>query len=319
MKALSFGDISIEPGEARRGKLGSIYLFDGTRVDLPLMAVRGKLDGPVFWMSAAMHGQELSGIGVIWEIMKQHIDPNTLRGTIVAAPLLNPLSFSGGTYFTPQDGYNMDHVFPGNPKGGLTDRLVSFVVEEGIKKADYLIDFHCNPEPAICFSKTVGPIDREPGRTSMKMAEAFGISNFQEDCSPSTGVHTGTMDEAAALMGKPMIGIELIPWWRISPLMVKVGVRGTLNVLKMLGMIDGAAREAGRHPDHSGLSGTRIPFIRSGWNGEDDQAASGAVEEGRADLPGGRQFRRPGGGYRQPARWLAGGLPDVVQQRGVFR
>ena len=54
MKALTFGDISIEPGEAKRGRLGSIYLHDGTRVDLPLMAVRGNLDGPVFWMDAAM-------------------------------------------------------------------------------------------------------------------------------------------------------------------------------------------------------------------------------------------------------------------------
>lgn len=239
MKALTFGDISIEPGETRRGRLGSVYLFDGTRVDIPLAAVRGKQDGPVFWLSAAMHGQELSGIGVIWEVLKQ-LDPNTLRGTVVAAPLLNPLSFSGGTYFTPQDGYNMDHVFPGNPKGGITDRLVSMVVEEGIKKADYLIDFHCNPDPAMCFTKVVGPIDSEPGRTSMQMAEAFGISNFQEDCLPSTGVHSGTMDEAAALLGKPMIGIELTPWWRISPLMVQVGARGTLNVLKTLGMIDGA-------------------------------------------------------------------------------
>ena len=240
MSTLSFGDITVEPGETKRGRLGSIYLFDGTRVDLPLMAVRGKKDGPVFWMSAAMHGQELSGIAAIWEIMKKHINPAELRGTIVAAPLLNPLSFGGGTYFTPQDGYNFNRVFPGSPKGGLTERMVNFVVEEGIQKADYLLDFHCNPDPAICFSIVMGPSNQEPGLASLKMAEAFGVTVIEAEPSSETGVRSGTMSETASEMGKPMIVVELIPWWRITPLAVQVGVRGALNVLKSLGMIDGA-------------------------------------------------------------------------------
>ncbi len=239
MKTLTFGDITVSPGETKRGRLGSIYLFDGTRVDLPLMAVRGKKDGPVFWMSAAMHGQELSGIAAIWEIMKQRIDPEELRGTIVAAPLLNPLSFGGGTYFTPQDGYNFNRVFPGSPKGGLTDRMVNFVVEEGIKKADYLLDFHSNPDPAICFSILLGPTDKEPGRTSQAMADAFGVTTIEVTPKLEEGIRSGTMSETALQYGKPMIVVELIPWWRITPLAVQVGVRGALNVLKTLGMIDG--------------------------------------------------------------------------------
>lgn len=265
MTNLSFGDITVAPGESKRGTLGSIYLFDGTRLDLPLAVVRGQKDGPVFWLSAAMHGQELSGIAAIWEILKKHIDPGTLRGTIVAAPLLNPLSFGGGTYFTPQDGYNFNRVFPGSPKGGLTERMVNFVVEEGIKKADYLLDFHSNPDPAICFSIVMGPTGSEPGKTSLKMAEAFGVTMIETAPFAETGVRSGTMSETASEMGKPMIVVELVPWWRITPQAVRVGVRGALNVLKTLGMIDGTVEKQDEVPVIPGvLSRTQLLADRGG-------------------------------------------------------
>ena len=238
MKAFSIGNIAAEPGSVARGRLGSTYLSNGTEVEIPLMVVNGALDGPVLWLSAAMHGQELSGMEVIWDLVHKHLHPSRLRGTVVAAPLLNPLSYAGGTYYTPQDGYNINRVFPGDPKGLTTQRLASLVLEEGIRKVDYLIDFHANPDPAMCFAIIKESQDRGVWDEARAMAKAFGITTV-EMVLKLEAHRTGTMIDTANSLGKPALVIELTPWRRVSPVSVRVGVRGALNVMKTLGMIDG--------------------------------------------------------------------------------
>lgn len=240
--AFSIGTMTAEPGTVARGKLGSLYLSDGTQVDIPLMVVHGAHDGPVLWLSAAMHGQELTGIGVLWELFHNRLNPQTLKGTVVMAPLLNPLSFNGGTYFTPQDGYNINRVFPGDPHGLTTARLAHMVLEEGIKKVDYLIDYHCNPDPAMMFSIVKESSDQATWEASRGMAAAFGITTV-EMVLKYEAHRTGTMTDTAIQMGKPSLVIELTPWRRIGAQGVEVGARGALNVMKKLGMLSGEQEE----------------------------------------------------------------------------
>ena len=237
MNTFSIGNISVSPGEKAKGKLGTFYLSDGTAVDIPLMVVKGEKEGPVLWLSAAMHGQEMSGIPVVWEIIKERVIPQTLCGTVVGAPLLNPFSFNGGTYFTPEDGYNVNRVFPGDPNGLLTHRLASLIFEEGVKQCDYLIDLHCNPAKAMYFSIIKGAEGEETFEKSKVLAKAFGITTI-EMILEHEAHRTGTMGDEAGKIGKPGLVIELVPWRSISKEAVQVGVRGVLNVMKTIGMID---------------------------------------------------------------------------------
>jgi len=240
MSDLTFGDMQLKPGEVCRGALGSFYLADGSRVNIPVIALQGLNPGPILWLDAAMHGQEMSGIPVIWEVIKEHLDPRDLRGTVVGIPIINPFSFNGRKYYTPEDGYNINRVFPGDPNGLLTHRLANLVFEEGIKKSDYIIDFHCNMASAMCFTI----IDEPTGIPApvydqyASMAQAFGITIIEAKLEHESH-RTGLMSVEAELLGKPVITLELVPWRRIDPLAVEVGVRGTLNVMKSLGMIDG--------------------------------------------------------------------------------
>lgn len=238
MKKFTIGDIDLNPGDLEYGKLETFYLSDGSQIDIPLMAVRGKQEGPVLWLGAAMHGQELSGIPVVWEIIKERVDPEKLRGTIVGAPLLNPFSFNGRTYYTPEDGYNVNRVFPGDSEGLLTHRLAHTILEKGIKKCDHVIDFHCNMASAMHFTIVQETGNKEAYKQSVDMAEAFGITNI--DMKLKHEAHrTGTLSQSTGEAGIPHITLELIPWRAIDPEAVKVGVRGVLNVMKHLNMIDG--------------------------------------------------------------------------------
>lgn len=264
MNSFKIGDVSIRSGERVKGKLGTFYLSDGTAVDIPLLAVRGKQEGPILWISAAMHGQEMSGIPIVWKIVNEIIDPEKLRGTVVGAPLLNPFSFNGRTYYTPEDGYNINRVFPGDPNGLLTHRLANLVFEEGVKKCDYLIDFHCNVASSMYFSIIKGKEGEETFKQSRMMAEAFGITTV-EMILEHEAHRTGTMTDEAGKIGKPALVIELTPWRAISQNAVEVGLRGALNVMKALGMIDGEIEpQEGVHVIEGKLSRTEINANRGG-------------------------------------------------------
>ncbi len=259
-----FGDIEINPGERKRGTLATFYLSDGTPVNIPLMALRGEQDGPKLWVSAAMHGQELSGIPVVWEILKERIEPESLRGTVVGAPLLNPFSFNGRTYFTPEDGYNVNRVFPGDPNGLLTHRLANRIHEEGVKKCDYLIDFHCNIHSAMYFTIIKGTEGDPAFERSKEMAEAFGITTI-EMILKHEAHRTGTMSDAAINEGKPTLVLELVPWRSIDDQAVEVGIRGVMNVMKLLDMIDGEIEPQSEIEVLDGrLSRTEINTTRGG-------------------------------------------------------
>ena len=234
---MEVGNLEVAPGNVEKGHLGTFYREDGAAVEIPLIVVNGAEDGPILWLSAGMHGQELSGVGVIWELVKERIDRSKLHGAVIAVPFMNPFSFTGGTYFTPQDGLNLHSAFPGDPEGSLTERLANLVYEEGIKKADVVIDLHCNPENAMMFTYAFDPDDQGVGLEGYKLAKAFGITTVDDKPKPE-GVSADIQDVAYHL-GIPSFLVELTPYYSISPEAVAIGVRGVLNVMKTIKMIEG--------------------------------------------------------------------------------
>jgi predicted deacylase len=237
MKTLKVGNLEVPPGSREKGRLGTFYREDGAPVHIPLIVINGTEDGPTLWLSSGMHGQELSGVGVIWELVKERIDPSKLHGAIIAVPFMNPFSFTGGTYFTPQDGLNLHNSFPGDPEGSLTERLANLVYEQGIKKADVVVDLHCNPENAMMFTYAFDPDDEGVGKQGYELAKAFGLTTV--DDAPKAEGMSADIQDVAYHLGKPSFLVELTPYYSISPQAVAVGVRGVLNVMKTLKMIEG--------------------------------------------------------------------------------
>ncbi len=232
----AIGDVRVAPGEVGRGALWEVWLPDSTRVPLPLMVINGRHDGPTLWLSAAMHGPEISGVEVIRRLMREMIDPAMLRGRVVAAPILNPLAYQAHVMNTPQDGYNLNRVFPGGPML-LSQRLAQAIFERGVMHCDYVIDFHANPNPALMFS-IVKQAEGRVGEESAMMAGAFGLTTIHLVLSNEPH-RTGTMTDAAMRAGKPALTLELVSWRRIEEPAIQAGVRGTLNVMKRLGMLTG--------------------------------------------------------------------------------
>jgi predicted deacylase len=237
MTTVNIGNLAVKPGEIGFGSLGEIFLPDSSKVSIPLIVVNGLEKGPTLWISSTMHGTELTGAEVIRRLTRELISPKSLRGAIVALPIVNPLAFNYHMMNTPQDLYNLNRVFPGSPTGLTSSRLANLLVREGISKCDYIVDFHANPGPAMCFG-IIKKFGRDIDMKAMAMAKAFGITLIQIEHRYESH-RTGTIIDAAADLGKPALVVELLYWRRIDSAAVDVGVRGLMNIMKHLGMLEG--------------------------------------------------------------------------------
>lgn len=265
MGTVRIGGIAAAPGETKFGRLGKLELPDGTEISVPLIVANGQHEGPKLLLTAAVHGTEITGSEVIRRLTRELLDLRQLRGTIVALPIVNPLAFHQSMMNTPQDLFNLNRTFPGVERSLTSFRLAHLVTNEALAKCDYLIDFHANPSPAMCFA-IVKSVSERVDKPSEDMARAFGITTIWMK-KEHEHHRTGTINETAGELGKPSITVELIYWRRIEEKGVQVGIRGTLNVMKRLEMIDGAIEKQPGYEslNQEGLTRIELTANRGGF------------------------------------------------------
>ena len=61
-------------------------------MSLPLLLINGVADGPRLYLGAAIHGDEVSGIEILFQACAQ-VRPDNLAGSIVCVLVQNPLAF----------------------------------------------------------------------------------------------------------------------------------------------------------------------------------------------------------------------------------
>jgi predicted deacylase len=60
----------------------------GGPIDIPLIVLNGRDDGPALWIDGAIHGDEHEGPISIFRLVEQ-VDPRALRGAVVVVPVVN--------------------------------------------------------------------------------------------------------------------------------------------------------------------------------------------------------------------------------------
>ena len=86
---LTLGTAQAERGKITYGEYDLVRHPVGGMDKLPVIIAQGASDGPVFWITAGIHGIEHAGIQVIHRLITPEL-VGSLRGTIVAIPALNP-------------------------------------------------------------------------------------------------------------------------------------------------------------------------------------------------------------------------------------
>src|SRR6056300_1638496 len=99
---------------------------------LTLRVIRGKKDGPVVFISAAIHGDELNGIEIIRRFRMLSI-LRRLKGTVILVPIVNVYGIMTLSRYLP-DRRDLNRSFPGSEKGSLAGRVAKIFFDQIVSK-----------------------------------------------------------------------------------------------------------------------------------------------------------------------------------------
>jgi len=131
---------TILPGESKTINMEIARLHTMTKLKIPIIVERSKLDGPVVLFTAGLHGDEINGIEIVRQLIVRKIN-KPKRGTIICIPIINVFGFVNQSREFP-DGRDLNRVFPGSKAGSLASRFAYYLIKEVVPKVDYCIDFH---------------------------------------------------------------------------------------------------------------------------------------------------------------------------------
>jgi predicted deacylase len=226
--SFSIGDLDVTAGRSAIGELPVSRLVTGTRISIPVNVFHGRQDGPVIWLSAAVHGDEIGGVEIIRRALGS-IDPRTLAGTIVAVPIVNVHGFLNGDRYLP-DRRDLNRSFPGSPNGSLAARIAHLFMTEIAARSDVGIDLHTGSDHRTNLPQIRADLDDARTRD---LAIAFGAPFMMH-----AKLRDGSMRAAATTKGATVLLYEGGEAWRFDRPAIDAGVAGIGRVLTRLGMVE---------------------------------------------------------------------------------
>ncbi len=230
-KDIIINDDIIKQGERKHIHLEIARLYDSTEMSLDIEVTRGKEDGPVLFLSAAAHGDEINGTEIIRRILASQ-SLNDIKGTVIAVPIVNAYGFNTKSRYLP-DRRDLNRCFPGSSEGSLAARLADVFIRDVVDQSTHGIDFHTGainrtnwPQIRACLDDT----------EVSKMAKDFAapvILNEQ--------LREGSLREYCYNNNVPIILFEGGEALRFQKNAIQSGFDGTLRVMAGLGMIDPSA------------------------------------------------------------------------------
>lgn len=258
MSQVKIAEVEAKAGDKTFGYLAIARLANGADLKLPVHILAGQKPGPTLTLIATQHGNEIGPIGSFKRLVAE-IDPKQLAGNVILIPVANPIAFDMRHRSTWVDALysgstgNMSRLWPGNPKGFLTERMCAAIVEEVISKSDYNIDFHGSTTASISiyYSYLMRGED-ELSRKARDMTIAFGMELIMRRPPRHPGSPGRTLsDYIYEDLKIPCLCCEIGHFWGLGPEreerpheelrrdMVEVGFTGATNVMKLLHMIPG--------------------------------------------------------------------------------
>lgn len=226
---ITIGKVTVSPGRKVRIELPFAHLPSGTEASLPIAVINGRTSGPNIWVSGGIHGDEINGVEVVRKVMKA-LDAKSLRGAVIAVPIVNPLGFLMRSRYVP-DRRDLNRVFPGSPRGSTASRLAHLFMTEVVAHCSVGIDCHTASNHRTNLPQVRADID-DP--ETLRLARAFGAP-----FTIKSRLRDGSLRQAASEQGIKMLLYEGGEADRFDEEAVTFGYNGVMRTLRSLGMIDG--------------------------------------------------------------------------------
>lgn len=256
------GDISVAAGESRYIDLPLPPLYTHTSVAMPVHVIHGKQSGPVLFVTAAIHGDEINGIEIIRRLLNIK-SLQRLNGTLIAVPVVNVYGFVSQSRYLP-DRRDLNRSFPGSERGSMAARLADTLMTEIIDKCTHGIDFHTAAAGRTNLPQVRADLGSHPGL--FELANAFAPPIILDATNRS-----GTL--RATVGDKPVLLYEAGEALRFDEAAIRAGVQGALRVMRHLKMLPALKKNAESIPDtrvsrdstwmrasQSGILRSRVPL-----------------------------------------------------------
>jgi uncharacterized protein len=198
-----------------------------TPTNLPLRVIRGKKDGPIVFVSAAIHGDELNGIEIIRRLRKLNI-LNKLKGTLILVPIVNVYGIMNLSRYLP-DRRDLNRSFPGSIKGSLASRVAKVFFDEIVSRCDLGIDLH---------TASIHKSNLPQVRTNIDNQYTFNLAKaFEAPVVLHSELRDGSLRSVAQDAGIPILLYEAGEALRFDEVSIRIGVKGIINVLREMNML----------------------------------------------------------------------------------
>ena len=218
---------ALPPGQVTRLLVTLAHDGLGRPTSVPVLVARGARPGPVFGLTAAVHGNELNGIPVIHRLV-QRLDMKHLRGTVVAVVVVNLPGYHGHERKF-SDGADLNHLFPGVPDGNAGQVWAHRLLDRVVGRFDYLVDLH---------TASFGRVNSLYVRADMSQPETAQMARLQR---PQIILHNPASDHtlrgAAEELGIHSITVEIGDPQRFQPEYIRRSLAGIRAVMAEHGMI----------------------------------------------------------------------------------
>ena len=235
---IKIGEVEVPPGYRTQVDLPIADLSIHVPITMPVHVINGIRDGPVLFVSAAIHGDEINGVEIIRRMMKLGA-LRRLKGAVIAVPIVNVPGFLNLSRYLP-DRRDLNRSFPGSPRGSLAARLANMFLDEVLSNSTHGIDLHTGAVHRENFPQM--RVDLKDS-AALEMALAFGVPLVL-----NAGYREGSLRAAASDLNIPVIVYEAGEALRFDESAIRAGVRGMVRVMESLGMLPGRRRESGSRP-----------------------------------------------------------------------
>lgn len=218
----------IPPGRSKRIDIPVSRLPTQTLLSLPVKVINGADSGAKLWISAAIHGDELNGVEIIRQVLEK-IEPEKLRGTLIAVPIVNVFGFIEQSRYLP-DRRDLNRSFPGSETGSVASRLANLFMREIVDQSTHGIDLH---------TAAIHRTNLPQIRANLEDEETYRCAKaFDAPVMLHSNTRDGSLRQAATKKGIPVLLYESGEALRFDNSAIDLGVRGILKVMECLNMYD---------------------------------------------------------------------------------
>ena len=223
----------IAPGTTSKFPFIPDRSFEASYLNMPVFVARGMTPGPTLCLAAGIHGDELNGVEIVRRAFAK-VDPQELRGTLIALPTINAEGVRTGNRYL-SDRRDLNRAFPGSTGGSVAKLIAHAIFARVLSHCDALLDFHTASNQRANLPQIRADLTDPAIRN---LAIHFGLGIVVSGSGPD-----GSLRRESAKAGIPAIIYEAGEPFRFQEDEIERGVQGVENVMAYLDMTELADQE----------------------------------------------------------------------------